>query len=189
MAGDPTRRAVLAATATLPLLAAACGGVGALAAPPKPAPDVALLRDAISAEELMTVRYQAAISLVAGQATASSAAAAAGRSHGTAAGGSTDLAAVLRSLLGEHQEHLAQLRSRLSVPAGSPYPPAQGQRSVPGLRLPSAPRQLVADLAAAERMASARLARQLLGVSPSLAQLLASISAAEATHVPVLVAR
>ena len=55
--------------------------------------------------------------------------------------------------------------------------------------LPAAPQQLAAYLAAAERQAAARLERQLLSAPPSLAQLLASISAAEATHVPVLTAR
>jgi len=45
------------------LLAAGCRGVGALAAPPRPAPDVALLRAAISAGELMVTRYAEAARL------------------------------------------------------------------------------------------------------------------------------
>ncbi len=44
----------------------------------------------------------------------------------------------------------------------------------------------LANLAAAEQAAAQRLATGLLAVPPSLAQLLASISASEATHVPVL---
>ncbi len=170
MAADSTRRAVLAAAATLPLLAAGCNGVGALAAPPRPAPDVALLQTAITAEELMVARYQAAISSTPGSAAAG-------------------LAAELSTLLGQHHAHLAQLRSRLTVPAGSPYQPREGARGAPVPKLPAAPQQLAAYLAAAERQAAARLERQLLSAPPSLAQLLASISAAEATHVPVLTAR
>ena len=58
MAAYPTRRVVLAAAATLPLAAASgCGGVNVLAAPPRPAPDVALLRSAIAAEQLLIARY------------------------------------------------------------------------------------------------------------------------------------
>jgi len=179
VAADPTRRTVLAATAALPLLAAGCKGVGALAAPPQPAPDVALLRDVIAAEELMIARYQAAIRLAPG--TGASAG-----SAGAAAGDGTGLAVVLRSLLSQHQAHLARLSARLIVPAGSRYPPALSHRRTPAPRLPSVPHQLAAHLAAAERAASGRLARQLLAAPPSLAQLLASISASEATHVPVL---
>jgi multidrug efflux pump subunit AcrA (membrane-fusion protein) len=100
---DQTRRAVLAATAaSLPLLAlSGCKGVGALATPPRPAPDVAVLKAAIAAEEVMIARYDAVITR------------------------SARLAGSLRPLRAEHQSHLVQLRSRLIVPPGSggPVPP------------------------------------------------------------------
>jgi len=186
VAADPTRRTVLAATAALPLLAAGCKGVGALAAPPQPAPDVALLRDVIAAEELMIARYQAAIRIAPGTGASAGSAGTAAGSAGAAAGDGTGMAVVLRSLLSQHQAHLARLSARLIVPVGSRYPPALSHRRTPAPRLPSVPHQLAAHLAAAERAASGRLARQLLAAPPSLAQLLASISASEATHVPVL---
>jgi hypothetical protein len=174
---EPGRRALLAATAALPLLGAGCRGVGALAAPPRPAPDVALLRTAISAEELMVATYAEAVRLLA--AGRGARAARAGRAHGRG------LDAVLAVLLGQHRAHLAQLTDRLIVPAGSPYPPAPRHRG-PAPALPTARHRLVARLAAAETAASARLAGALLDASPALAELLASISAAEATHVLAL---
>ncbi len=54
----PTRRALLAASAaTLPVLLTACKGVQSLGTPPAPPRDIVLLRDAISAEQLMVARY------------------------------------------------------------------------------------------------------------------------------------
>jgi len=169
---EPRRRALLAATAALPLLAAGCRGVGALAAPPRPAPDVALLRRAISAEELMVARYAEAVRL-------------AGAGGPARRGGDRRLDALLAALLGQHRAHLDRLTGQLVVPAGSPYPPAP-RRSGPAPALPTARHKLVARLAAAEHAASVRLAGQLLDASPALAELLASISAAEATHVLAL---
>jgi hypothetical protein len=162
---------VLAATAALPVAAlpllAGCKGVGLLATPPKPGGEVARLRAAISAEELMVGRYEAVLSAV--------------------SAGRPALMPVLRPLLAQHREHLAQLRSRLVVPAGS----AAAAAATPRPRVaspPAAPRLAVGYLQAAEQDAAARLMGQLLAVSPALAQLLASIAAAEATHVPVLAA-
>jgi Domain of unknown function (DUF4439) len=164
VAADPTRRAVLAATAALPLLITGCKSVAALAAPPQPPPDVLLLRAAISAERLMVARYEAGIRVTRGRQ---------GR-----------LAPVLPPLLAQHREHLAQLRSRLIVPgAAAAAGPAPGPAAP---RLPAAPDLAIAYLQGAEQEASARLLRQVLAAPPSLAQLLASISASEATHVPVL---
>jgi hypothetical protein len=48
------------------------------------------------------------------------------------------------------------------------------------------PRQAISDLVRAEQAASDRLLSLVPLVPPSLAQLLASVSASEATHVPVL---
>lgn len=167
-----SRRSVLAATvASLPLLAVTgCKGVGALATPPRPAPDVAVLRRAIAAEELMIARYDAVITRSAG------------------------LAAALRPLRAEHRLHLAELRSRLVVPAGgvpaggaagrAGRRPAQARAAAPAAS--SGPATAISFLQGAERSAAADLLRHLAAVSPSLAQLMASIAASEATHVAAL---
>jgi hypothetical protein len=163
---------VLAATvASLPLLAVTgCKGVGALATPPRPAPEVALLRAAIAAEELMIARYDAVITR------------------------SPRLAAGLRPLRTEHRLHLAGLRSRLVVPPGraaaaaaSPAPAGSG--ASPGASdAPAGAAAAISFLQEAERAAAADLLRKLTAVSPSLAQLMASVAASEATHVAALAA-
>jgi hypothetical protein len=164
MAGGPTRRAVLAGTAAaVPVLISGCRGVQVLGPPPPPAPDVRLLRAAIAAEQQLIARY-----------------------HAVLAGAGPDAAAAQRltAILAEHDDHLTQLRKRLIVPAGSAQslPPSAG----PSPAVPAGLAAAVATLAAAEHAAARRLASGLLTVPASLAQLLASISASEATHVPVL---
>jgi hypothetical protein len=166
VAVGPTRRAMLAASAAaVPLLLSGCRGIQALGTPPPPAPDIRLLRSVIAAEQLMIARYRTAI-----------------RQAGAA--GPPGKAAVtgLSALLAEHEQHLAQLRARLTEPAGYPQPPSPTV-SASG---PAGLAPVLAALAAGEQAASDRLASQLLAVPPSVAQLLASISASEATHVPVL---
>jgi hypothetical protein len=172
-AAGGTRRAVLAVTvASLPLLAVSgCKGVGALATPPGPAADVAVLRTAIAAEELMIARYDAVIA----------------RSAGLAAG--------LRPLRAEHRLHLAQLRTRLIVPPGraaaataSPAAFASGRAAPGNASVPAGAAAAISFLQAAERAATATLLRQLTVVPPSLAQLMASVAASEATHVAALAA-
>ena len=165
MAAHPTRRVVLAAAAALPLAAASgCDGVDVLAAPPRPGPAVGLLRSAIAAEQLMVARYEAALDRAGAP------------------------AAVLEPLLSEHRAHLAQLRSRLVVPAASPAASVSPSRPRPGaLAVPAFPAAALAYLRAAEQAAATAMLDRLLPPAPaSLAQLLASISASEATHVPVL---
>jgi hypothetical protein len=173
VAADRTRRAVLAATAaSLPLLAVSgCKGVGALATPPRPAPDVAVLRSAIAAEEIMIARYDAVIAR------------------------SASLAVRLRPLRAEHRLHLAQLRSRLIVPpasaaAASPArtPAAHGPSPGRPASVPAGTAAAISFLQAAESAAAATLLRQLAAVSPSLAQLMASVAASEATHASALTA-
>jgi hypothetical protein len=161
VAAHPTRRVVLAVAATLPLAAASgCDGVDVLASPPRPAPDVGQLRGAIAGEQLMIAHYAAVL-----------------------AGATGAVAAALRPLRAEHQAHLAQLRSRLVVPAGS-LTPSPGPPARPAV--PSAPGAAVAFLRDAEQAAAAALLDRLARAPASLAQLFASISASEATHVPVL---
>jgi hypothetical protein len=169
----PTRRVMLAASAALPLIAVTgCEGIGALATPPAPGADVGLLKTAIAGEQLMIARYEAVLA----------------PAHPRADG----LAAILEPLLAEHHAHLAQLRSRLIVPAGaatapSPAATRRGEPVAPRKPVvPATPAAGIAFLRAAEQDASNALLER-LGVAPaSLAQLLASISASEATHAAVL---
>jgi hypothetical protein len=165
VASDPTRRAVVAAAAALPLLIAGCKGTQALGTPPGPAPDVARLRGAIRAEQDLVASYQAMLGRP-------------GAGHGSEH-------AILTAVLTEHQDHLHQLRARLIT--GSPR--AAGSAPLPRPRaaaLPADPRQALAELLRAERAASDRLLSQVAEVPPALAQLFASISASEATHVLAL---
>jgi hypothetical protein len=89
------------------------------------------------------------------------------------------LAATLGPLLAEHRAHLTALSARL-VPGAAPTPAAAPAPS------PAAPPAPLPWLAAAEDAAAAGYLRQLAPVPPSLAQLLASIAASEATHAAVL---
>jgi hypothetical protein len=166
----------LAAVLALPLAAASgCGGVNVLAAPPRPAPDVALLRSAIAAEQLLIARYVNVLRDAGNPGGATSAA---------RRGDAADLTAALEPMLAEHRAHLAQLRSRLVVPAdASPSPP---ERAPTAPAAPADPGAAAAYLRAAEQAASAGMLDRLPHAPASLAQLLASISASEATHVPVL---
>jgi hypothetical protein len=164
VAAKPTRRVVLVATATLPFAAAAsgCDGVKVLGAPPSAARDVTALGEAIASEQLMVDRYTAVL-----------------RSA------DVTLARALRPLLDEHRAHLAQLRSRLIVPAGSRYRlPAASARSSPAV--PAAAGADIAFLRSAEQAAAAAMLDRLRRAPAPLAQLYASISASEATHVPAL---
>jgi hypothetical protein len=164
----PSRRVVLVASAAaIPLLASACRGVQVLGSPPPPAPDVRQLRTAIDAERQLIAEYRSAIPRAATDASAS---------------------AALAGLLAEHEQHLAQLNSRLLVPDGSAdsTAPRSGGGSGAPASVPAGLPAALAALAAAEQAACQRLATQLLDMPASLAQLLASISASEATHVPVL---
>jgi len=102
VAASPTRRVALAAVVALPLAAASgCGGINVLAAPPRPAPDVALLRSAIAAEQLLIARYLNVLRDAGNPGGATSAA----RREDAA-----DLTAALEPMLAEHRAHLAQLR-------------------------------------------------------------------------------
>jgi hypothetical protein len=174
VAAHPTRRVMLAAAAMLPLAAVSgCDGVDVLSAPPSRAPDVTTLQEAIAAEQLLITWYTAVLRD-------------AGTAGATAAGGSsTALTAVLEPLLTEHRAHLAQLRSRLVVPAGSAASPSPSRRA-PAPAGPGAGSAGVAFLGAAEQAAATAMLDRLRSAPGSLAQLFASISASEATHVPVL---
>jgi hypothetical protein len=164
VAREATRRGVLAAAVSLPLVAAGCKGIGALGTPPPPLPDVAVVRDAIAGETLMISRYHAVLAAA------------------------PALTGSLGPLLEQHREHLARLRARLiepgagSQPGHSPSP--AGSRSAS--QVPSTPAAARAYLRQAEQAAATALLARLTTAPPALAQLLASIAASEATHALLL---
>lgn len=177
---------MLVASATaLPLLLAASGcrssdafdGPDPLAGRPSPGHDVVVLQAAISAEEALISLY------VTATATA------------TAKEGSK----LLASLLAQHRQHLARLRAALVLPPGpataSPSVTASaGATASPGATASAGGDAggkgagVIARLRAAERASAAAGLRRLATVDPSLAQLLASIAACDATHVAALAA-
>ncbi len=158
---------LLASATMLPLLLAAAGcrssdafaGPDPLAGRPRPAPDVVTLQAVIAAEENLILLYRAAIS---------------GDSR-------TARAQELKPLLTQHEQHLTQLKARLIQPAGTAS--AQASPSATG---PAPGRITIARLRTAERASAAGLVRRLATVEPALAQLFASIAAADATHVTAL---
>lgn len=172
MAADPagpTRRRVLGASALTALAVAGVAGCAAgqpwpWAAPPRSAPDVGVLRDVIAAEATMIARYTSVLAAF------------------------PALSRTAAPLLAEHRSHLAQLRAWLVIPRGA-GPSASAAARVPVRRpppVPASPAAAVAYLRAAERGQAAALVRWLVAVPPSLAQLLASIGASEATHAAAL---
>lgn len=167
MAADPTRRRVLAASALAALAAGGAAGCApgqpwAWATPPRPARDVGVLRAVIAAEQAMVSRYAAVISA------------------------RPALAAAAAPLLRQHRAHLAQLRGRLLVPAGARPSPA-GTARARREPVPAGQAAALGYLRAAERDQAAFLTSALARVaSPSLAQLLASIGASEASHAALL---
>ena len=163
----PRRRALLASAAALPLLLATAGcrssdaftGPDPLAGRPPLGHDVLTLQAVIAAEENLIDLYRTAINGGPGQP----------RSR------------TLRSLLTQHEQHLAQLRARLIVP------PGEGGSGGSSPRASTAPAHVsTARLRAAERASAADLVQRLATVPPALAQLLASIAASDTTHVTVL---
>jgi hypothetical protein len=163
MARDATRRRVLAAAAAaLPLVTAGCKGISVLGSPPKAAPGVTVATAAIAVETQLIAHYGAVLRAVPG------------------------LAGTLRPLLAQHHEHLARLRARLIVPPGGqplPRPHATALITAP---VPGTAASALGYLRDAENAASAALLVHLAAAPPSLAELLASISASEATHALVL---
>jgi hypothetical protein len=159
-----TRRAVIAASAALAgAFLSACRGVQVLGTPPALPADVRQLQAAIAAERTLIADYQSAVS--------------------RARAVDPAVMTALSGLLAEHQQHLVQLSARLVVPAGASQA-ASRAGAVPHLAADL--QATLGSLAEAESAAAQRLASQLLTVPPSLAQLMASISASEATHVGAL---
>lgn len=157
--GRVTRRGVLSATVALPLAAAGCRGLRVLGTPPPPPPEVDLLRAAIDGETLLIAQYTAVLAA------------------------QPSLAGLLDPLLGQHRAHLDRLRARLIVPRGAATPSPSAR---PRVQVPPAPGAAQAFLRRAERSAAAAQMGRLPAASPSLAQLLASVAAAEASHALLL---
>ena len=178
----PGRRALIA-SAALPLLLAVAGcrssdafaGPDPLAGRPPLGHDVLTLQAVIAAEENLIALYRTAI--------------------GADQGAATRLR-TLKSLLSQHEQHLAQLKTMLVIPPGmspSPVHPAAsasagGSAGGPGSAAasPRPARVSTERLRAAERASAASLVRQLGAMPPALAQLFASIAASDATHVTAL---
>jgi hypothetical protein len=142
------------------LAVAGCADPSAPAEPPDA--ELATLRTAIATEAALIQMYDAARKAQPG------------------------LARRLRGPLHHHQSHLARLKSRIAdaSPSASPSPSASAPPAKP--RLPRGGAAVLRALRAAERAASDERTRQLARVSPSLAQLLASIAACEFGHVAAL---
>jgi hypothetical protein len=174
----PRRRILLAAATTLPLLLATAGcrssslfaGPDPLAGRPPLSHDVLMLQAVIAGEENLINLYRTAIN----------------GDSGTASREPQDARSrTLQPLLAQHEQHLARLRARLVVPAGTPATPTPA--SVAGRSASPRPaRVTTARLRAAERASAAGLVQRLATVEPALAQLFASIAASDATHVTVL---
>ncbi|MFI7109167.1 hypothetical protein ACIBK9_22855 [Nonomuraea sp. NPDC050227] len=157
-----SRRAVLAGGAAA-LTACSASGPAGPATPAPDSPETVLLRQVVADKERTVALYSALI-----------------------AGGADSL----EPFRARHQAHLAELRKYL--PAGPPpasppvSSPAGSAPASPGAA-PSAtpsksPKPTLSRLRDVERRAAAQRPRQLAGLSPGVAQLLASIGACEAVH-------
>ena len=167
-----TRRQILTTAVALPtvavsLSAAGCAGPNpvdvALGRRPPESGDVRALLAAVTAEQDLIDTYNKALAQY------------------------SSLAASLRPLLAEHHDHLERLRAQISFPPGyvaTPRPSA-GAASGAGA-VPASRNAAVAALRSAESSAAAAQLSRLTAVGPSSAQLLASIAAAEITHVDAL---
>jgi hypothetical protein len=161
------RRVLTSAAVLLPLAAtASCGVPEALRKPPGLTASVRTLRASITAEQALVDSYHDVV-----------------RRY-------PQLSAMLNSFLGQHQQHLAQLRGRLIVPPHvtmSPVPSPAPASPAPASA--SSAEAAVALLVKAEQNAAAAQLGRLDGTPSSLAQLLASIAASEATHAAALSAQ
>jgi hypothetical protein len=176
----PRRRILLASATTLPLLLATAGcrssdvfaGPDPLAGRPPLGHDVLTLQTVIAAEETLIHLYRGALNGDSGTATREPQQA---RSR------------MLRPLLAQHEQHLAQLRARLIEPPGRTDQTTGPAASAAGS--PGPARVTTAQLRAAERASAAGLVQRLATVEPALAQLFASIAASDATHATALAAK
>lgn len=153
-----TRRALFGGSLVVAL--AACEPLGRTTDRPEQSPELATLRRAISAEEALLARYEAA------------------------RGQHPELADTITAISDDHRAHLRALRARVSP---SPTPTGSTKAtSAPATSVPRDRAGALRALAERERAAADARLRDLAGAPPFLAQLLASIGAAEATHATLL---
>lgn len=165
----PSRRALLRGTA-VGVAAVAVAGCEerrtAPAAPSGPDPEARLIAEVIAEKERILALYRQAL---------------------PEAGA---LAGTLQQFERSHLAHLTELRTRLpadaALPGASPSPGTPAAGSPASSPTAAAGPSLTERLREAERKAAAARPRQIGSVSPSLAQLLASIGACEAVHAYVL---
>ncbi|MGW2158684.1 hypothetical protein [Nonomuraea sp. NPDC001699] len=151
-----SRRAVLAGGAAA-LTACSASGPAKPATPEPDSPETVLLRQVIADKERTVALYSALI-----------------------AGGAESL----EPFRARHQAHLAELRKYLPAgtpPAATPTAPVSPGAS-PAATPSKSPKPSLARLRDVERRAAAQRPRQLAGLSPGVAQLIASIGACEAVH-------
>ena len=161
----PRRRVLAASAMMVPLAAtASCGVPDLLAPPPGPSPSVSALLAAITAEQALLGSYARVLAAYPG------------------------LAGLVRPFRSEHDDHLAQLKGRLIIPPHVTLTPPPSPAPAPAHR-PASAGAAVGLLAGFERAAAAAQLERLGAATPSLAQLLASIAASEATHAVALAAQ
>jgi hypothetical protein len=165
-----TRRQILTTAAALPtvavsLSAAGCGGPNpvdvALGRRPPESGDVRALFAAVTAEQDLIDTYNKTLAEY------------------------SSLAASLRPLLADHRLHLDRLRAQISFPPGYVATPSPGASSGAG-KVPASKAAAVAALRSAESAAAAAQLSRLTAVGQLSAQVLASIAAAEITHIDAL---
>lgn len=155
---DLTRRSLLGGTVLGGTLAFAVGCADPDGPEEPPDAELATLRTAIATEAALIALYEAA--------------------HKAA----PRLAGRLHPPLRHHQSHLARLNSRVAEASPTPTPTPTPKPP----RLPASSAAVLNELRKAELAASDQLTGQLARVSPSLAQLLASIAACEYAHLGTL---
>ncbi|MGP3928509.1 hypothetical protein [Nonomuraea sp. KM88] len=161
-----SRRALLAGGAAA-LTACSASGPSQPSAPPSDSPETVLVKGLIAEKEGTIALYSSLIA---------------------------DGARKLVPFRDRHQAHVDTLRKHVppgsAAPSGSPaqspgQSPAQSPGGSPSARArPEKP--TLSRLRSLERKAAARRARQLAGLSPGMAQLIASIGACEAAHAAAL---
>lgn len=158
--GRLTRRALFGGS--LALAVTACEPFGSAESHARGDPDVDTVRRALAGEEELLARYEAVL-----------------RRH-------PQLASRLDAFAAEHRAHRHALRARVS-PSPSPISPSAAPVKSPRhSTVPPDSDQAISGLAEREQTAAAARLDDLATAPPFLAQLLASIAAAEATHAALL---
>jgi hypothetical protein len=158
-----SRRVVLAGGAAA-LTACSASGPPQPSVPPPDSPETILLKSLIAEKERTIGLYSSLIA---------------------------DGARKLAPFRDRHQAHVNEIRKYVKYPPSTPQSPAATSPASPSPSPSSTatrdtPRATLARLRDLERKAAALRTRQLAGVSPGVAQLIASIGACEAAHAVAL---